>query len=117
MVLEAIWLSFAMPRLYRPAFGHLMEENFKLGPAALFYFIYFAGIVVLAVQPGLIAHAIRTAALMGACLGFVAYATYYLTNLATLRGWPSSLAGIDLAWGTFATSAAATSGYLAATHW
>jgi len=68
---------------------------------------------VLAVQPGLRAQSLLTAILTGAMLGLVAYGTYDLTNLATLKGWPLHVALLDLAWGTVVTAIASCAAYLA----
>lgn len=105
--LDAVWLSTMADRLYRPALGHLMLEKFALGPAAAFYFLYVAGIVGFAVAPSVAAGSATGGLLRGAALGFIAYATYDLTNKATLRGWPWSVTLVDLAWGTVATGLAA----------
>jgi uncharacterized membrane protein len=115
LVLDAIWLGLMASRLYRPAIGHLMAERFALGPAALFYLIYLAGLVHFAVGPALPAARPWLAALAGGALfGLVAYATYDLTNQATLKDWPWALTLADLAWGAFVSGVAACAGVLAA---
>jgi len=116
LLLDSIWLWFAIPRLYRPAYGSLLADNFKAAPIIVFYAIYVSGILLLAVHPALQANSAPTAALLGGSLGLVAYATYYLTNLGTIRDWPSSLTVIDLAWGTFSTAAATIAAFWAATY-
>jgi uncharacterized membrane protein len=116
LVLDSIWLGFAIPRLYRPAYGSLLADKFKAAPIIVFYAIYVSGILVLAVNPALSANSLKMALYLGATLGLVAYATYYLTNLGTIRGWPTSLTVIDLAWGTVSTSAAAVVAFWTATH-
>jgi uncharacterized membrane protein len=116
LVLDFLWLGFAVPRLYRPAYGSLLADKFRAGPIITFYAIYVTGILVLAVHPALSANSSQTALFLGATLGLVAYATYYLTNLGTIRGWPSSLTVIDLAWGTVSTSAAAVAAFLATSY-
>jgi uncharacterized membrane protein len=112
LALDAIWLSFATQRLYRPLMGDMLLEKFRLVPAMLFYLIYVAGIVVFAIAPAFSSERWATAALYGAFLGFLAYATYDLTNLATLRDWPVAVTIADLSWGTFLTASAATIGFL-----
>lgn len=111
--LDAIWLSLAAGRLYRPRLGDLLLENFRLAPAACFYVIYLFGILFLAVQPALASGRPSAALLRGAALGFVAYATYDLTNQATLKGWSAIVTIADLCWGTLLTAAAATAAYAA----
>jgi uncharacterized membrane protein len=111
---DFVWLSTMTDRLYRPVIGPIMAAKPDMGAAVLFYLIYIGGIVFLAVQPALREGSWTRAALNGAVLGFVAYATYDLTNQATLAVWQWKLTIIDLIWGTFLTTAAATGGYLAA---
>ena len=111
LALDSIWLSFAASRLYRPRLGSLLLEQFKVAPAAAFYLIYLAGILVFAVAPALAAGRWTAALWRGAVLGLVAYSTYDLTNQATLRGWSTTVTIADLCWGSFVTATAATIGF------
>ena len=111
--LDAAWLSYAAGRIYRPRLGALLREDFAVLPAAAFYVVYIAGILVFAVGPALASGRWTTAVWRGAALGFLAYATYDLTNQATLRNWSSFVSVIDMAWGTMLTAAAALAGYAA----
>jgi len=104
--LDAMWLRWAGPNLYRPALGDLLAPAFRPAPAIVFYLIYLAGMVWFAVRPGL-AGGIGAAALNGALLGVLCYATYDLTKQATMRDWPLHVSLIDIAWGAFATAVAA----------
>ncbi|KUR77709.1 DUF2177 family protein [Novosphingobium sp. FSW06-99] len=104
--LDACWLTFAGSRIYRPVLGDLLAADFRGGPAVLFYLVYLAGITWFAIRPGL-ADGVGTAALNAALLGGLCYATYDLTNQATLARWPAWLSAIDIAWGSFATAVAA----------
>lgn len=110
---DFVWLTTMTDRLYKPVLGPIMAPKPDMGAAVLFYLIYIGGVVFLAVQPALREGAWTRAALNGAVLGFVAYATYDLTNQATLAVWQWKLTIIDLIWGTILTMAAATGGYLA----
>ena len=110
-VLDAIWLTAVGPRLYRPAIGELLAPSPNMRAAVAFYLIYVAGIVFLAVTPALRDGSSARAVLFGAVLGLVCYATYDLTNQATLRGWPVHVTVIDMAWGAFLTAAASLGGY------
>lgn len=112
LVIDFIWLSTMASRLYRPAIGDLLAENFRLAPAIVFYLIYAAGLTFLAVRPAFQTGEWTTALLYGAVVGFMAYATYDLTNQATLKSWSTTLTVADLLWGTFVSAAAATIGYL-----
>ncbi|MDM0106181.1 DUF2177 family protein [Variovorax sp. J22R24] len=109
--LDAVWLFTMADRLYRPALGNMMLERFAIGPALAFYAIYFAGIVVFVVAPALNRERWRSAFALGALLGLVAYATYDLTNQATLKGWPWQVTLVDLVWGSLLTATSATVAY------
>lgn len=114
--LDAVWLSQMGPRLYRPIIGDLMSARFDAPSAIAFYLIYVTGIVFFAVLPGIEKASLAKAAINGAALGFIAYATYDLSNQATLRGWDVKLTLIDMAWGTALTAIASAVGYIAASR-
>lgn len=111
LLIDAGWLYLTSERIYRPLIGHLLADKFNPLPAALFYLVYVLGIVIFAVAPALKAGHWATSSLYGACLGFVAYATYDLSNQATLRDWPAALTIVDCAWGTLLTSVSATAAF------
>ena len=113
-ILDALWLGWAGENFYRPRLGDLMADSFRMVPALVFYTAYIAGIVWFAVRPGLTG-GIGTAALNGALLGALCYATYDLTNQATLRQWSTTITVVDICWGAFATAAAASIATFAAT--
>ncbi len=106
-VLDAMWLRWAGPNFYRPNLGELLADNFRLGPALVFYAAYIGGIVWFAVRPGL-SGGVGAAALNGAILGALCYATYDLTNQATMKVWPLQVTVVDIIWGALATAFAAT---------
>lgn len=118
LVLDALWLGFVAKSLYRTGIGHLMAEQPQLVAAGIFYLLYPLGVLLFAVAP--VAWAGGPAApteapwqravIAGALFGFFAYATYDLSNLATLKGWPVHLAVVDIVWGTALTAAAAAAG-------
>ncbi len=114
LAIDALWLAVLMKDTYQAYIGPLLLEQPKLVPAALFYVLYPVGLVVFAVMPAMHKHEWRSAAVLGALFGLVAYGTYNLSNLATLRDWPWQLTVIDMAWGTFLSSVAASVGYVAA---
>ncbi len=109
LALDAIWLTLMAQPLYRPAIGHLMREGFDLAAAALFYLLYGTGMVSFVILP---ARRVQDALLRGALFGLVAYATYDLTNQATLKDWPWAVTMADLAWGAFVTAMACTAARL-----
>jgi uncharacterized membrane protein len=110
LILDVAWLRVVMGPLYRAELGELMREQPALTPSVLFYLFYVVGIVVFAVMPGVSATSVLRAGLLGGLLGCLAYSTYDLTNLATLKQWPLNVAVLDIAWGTFVTSASAMAG-------
>lgn len=111
--LDAVWLSWAGPNFYRPRLGDILANNFRMMPALVFYAAYIAAIVWFAVRPGL-SLGIGAAALNGALLGAICYATYDLTNQATMRTWSTTVTVADIAWGAFATAVAAAAASFAA---
>lgn len=111
--IDLVWLSTMTSRLYQPRLSHLLAAEPRLAVAAGFYLLYVAGVVALAVLPGLQQGSLVAALWRGALLGLIAYATYDLTNLATLRDWPLDITVIDLVWGTTLTGAVSAIGYYA----
>lgn len=112
--IDAVWLTLMGTAFYRPLMGDMVLDKFRAAPAIAFYLIYVAGIVVFAITPAIASGKWTTALVFGAFFGFCAYATYDLTNQATLKAWPLALTLVDLAWGTVLTAAAATFGYIIA---
>ena len=109
LILDAGWLTLVGPRLYRPELGSLLADKVKIAPAAIFYFLYVAGLVAFVVQPSLGAGWMR-ALIWGAAFGVVAYATYDLTCAATMRQWSMKVTIADIVWGAFASGVAAAAG-------
>jgi uncharacterized membrane protein len=110
---DLVWLSTATKRIYQPYLGSLLTNEPKLGVAAVFYLLYVVGVVALAVIPGLREGALVGALWRGALFGLLAYATYDLTNLATIEGWAWQVSAIDLVWGTTVTSIVSVAGFYA----
>jgi uncharacterized membrane protein len=111
--LDALWLSQVALGMYRRELGGLLLEQPNLAVAGLFYVLFVAGIVLLVVFPALNGGGWTAALWMGAVLGLVAYGTYDITNLSTLRNWSLTVSLADLAWGTVLTAASAVAGTLA----
>jgi uncharacterized membrane protein len=105
LALDMAWLGVIARSFYRTHLGHLMREDVNWVAAVVFYLIYVLGIVALVVWPAVEKESFGQAAGRGALLGLVAYAAYDLTNLATLKGFPGTVAGVDLVWGTVLTGA------------
>jgi uncharacterized membrane protein len=113
LLVDLVWLGVVAPAVYRPQIAQIMIDRVRVAPAALFYAIYIGGILFFAVQPALKAQSALVAASTGALLGLLAYSTYDLTNLATIKVWTVKAAALDMAWGTILTSASASAAYLA----
>jgi uncharacterized membrane protein len=109
---DVLWLNRAM-RFYRHSLGDVLAEKPNIAAAAPLYLIYFVGIVVFAVLPAIKNDGWTAAMLLGGLLGLVAFATYDLTNLATLRRWSLIVVVVDLTWGTFVTAFASLAGFFA----
>jgi uncharacterized membrane protein len=113
---DMIWLRIMLERVYRPAIGGVLAASVNLPAAIAFYLIFPAGLTIFAVLPAVKDQSPGQAALFGGLFGFFAYATYDLTNQATVRDWPTQLTVIDVAWGSALAAFAATIGYLGASR-
>ena len=113
-VLDFIWIGFIARGFYQAQVGVLLLAPPRWGVAAMFYALYVAGVVVFAVMPALEAASWLRALVLGGLFGFFCYATYDLTNLATLKGWTWPMTAVDVLWGVVITASCATAGYLAA---
>lgn len=107
LILDALWLSRIAKSFYFSQLGHLLRQRPRLGIAALFYAVYVVGIVIFAIAPALNSGLPGQAFLNGALFGFFAYATYDITNYATLKNWPVPVTVVDIAWGTLLTGVSA----------
>ena len=108
LVIDVIWLGVIAKNLYAEQMSGLLRDGFLVLPATGFYLAYTAGLVFLAVRPDQPELALSNVALYGAIVGFLAYGTYDMTNLATLRNWPAMLSVIDMLWGTVLSASVAT---------
>jgi uncharacterized membrane protein len=110
VVVDMIWLLVIAKNLYRNSMGDLMAQEPKLAAGAAFYVLYAIGVCIFVIVPALTKQSWFDAVLYGALFGFFCYMTYDLTNLAVIRNFPTQLAFIDIAWGSFVT--AALSGFI-----
>lgn len=111
LAIDAVWLGLVAKGFYRSQLGELMLASPRLSIAALFYVMYSAAVVILASGPAARSGSLTDALLLGAILGFAAYGTYDITNLATLKNWPAMMSLVDMAWGTALTALAAAAGF------
>ena len=105
--IDMIWLGYASRGFYKNNIGHLMSPAVNWPAAFLFYFVFIAGILVFAVVPAMKDNSPAKGALLGALFGLFTYATYDLTNLATLRNWPVKVVVVDILWGIVLCSSVA----------
>ncbi len=110
--MDAVWLTTMGAALYRSTLGDLLAEKVRLLPAVLFYLAYPVGIVTFAVLPALRSDAIGVAFGYGLLFGALAYATYDLTNFATLRGWTAHITVVDIIYGAVASGITAALAFL-----
>jgi uncharacterized membrane protein len=102
--IDFLWLGFIAKDIYRHELGILLLQQFKMVPALIFYLLYIGGLVFFCIEPALEKQSSLMALAYGAFFGLIAYATYDLTNLATLNNWPIKIVIIDLIWGVAITS-------------
>lgn len=101
IVIDLIWLGVIGQGIYQKYLGHLLKKDVNWIAAIIFYLLFILGLLVFVVGPAYLNEDILEAFLMGGLLGLIMYATYDLTNLATLKDWPLPITIIDLIWGTF----------------
>jgi uncharacterized membrane protein len=111
VAIDFVWLSSMANVLYKPVLKDILLPEFRLAPAVVFYLLFPLGLVIFGVAAGIRSGNWTDALVYGALFGFFAYATYDLTNQATLRNWETKLTLIDLAWGSFVSGTAATAGF------
>ena len=112
LVIDSLWLGVIADDFYRERLASFMTGPVKVPAAVAFYLLYIVGIVVFAIAPALGTGSWRTALLRGALFGLIAYATFELTNLAILPGWPLAVVLVDMVWGAVLTGSTATLGFL-----
>ena len=99
LVIDIIWLSFAVKSFYRPNIGHLLLDKPVMWAAAMFYIVYVIGLAVVIIEPSLYFENTSKFLLQAFMFGLVAYGTYNLTNMATIKGWSPSVVFVDMLWG------------------
>ncbi len=110
LALDAVWLGVVMGPVYTGALGHLLRPEPLWAAAVVFYLVYPLGVVVFGIRPSSADDGARRVAGRAALFGALAYATYDLTNLATLRDWPLHVTVVDIVWGAVLSALSALSG-------
>lgn len=109
--IDMLWLGLIAKRLYNKFLGSFLAEQVNWAAAIIFYFLFIIGIFIFAIMPAVEKDSLMKAILLGALFGFFTYATYDLTNLATLKDWPIKIVFIDIAWGAVLTASVSASGF------
>lgn len=117
LVIDFLWLCLIAKNLYKEQIGFLLSESPRWGAVILFYCIYAFGLMFFVISPAIRVENYLTALTYGALFGFICYAAYDLTNLATLRGWPVKLVIYDLIWGAFISGVTSLATFWIGSHW
>jgi uncharacterized membrane protein len=112
--LDMVWLGLVAKNFYANQIGFLMKPNINWVAAIVFYLLFIIGLVVFVITPALEKGSWTNALLFGALFGLITYATYDLTNLATLKDWPILVTIVDLIWGAVLAGSVSVASYLIA---
>jgi len=112
--IDMVWLVLVAKKFYQEQIGFLMRPDINWPAAILFYLLFIAGLVTFVISPAIEKHSWQHAIISGAFFGLITYATYDLTNLATMKNWPLLVTAVDLIWGTFLAAAISIITYLIA---
>lgn len=112
-IVDAAWLYFAGSYLYKPVLGDILAPEVRLAPAAVFYVLFPLGITIFGTDPAIKANSVTPALIYGALFGLFTYATYDLTNFATLKNWSIKITVIDIFYGAALSALSAAAAYLA----
>lgn len=110
--IDMIWLGFVAKGFYHKNLGHLLRSDVNWSAALVFYLLYIGGILIFATMPALEKKSLYQAVVLGGLFGFFAYATYDLTNMATLKDWPLNVVIVDIIWGIVLTASVAAASFL-----
>lgn len=113
-VIDMVWLVLVAKKFYQEQIGFLMKPDINWFAAIIFYLLFIAGLILFVISPAVEKHSWVHALIFGALFGLITYATYDLTNLATLKDWPLLVTVVDLIWGTVLASAISVITYLIA---
>lgn len=111
LIIDMAWLGFIAKGLYKKHLGNLLTDNVNWMAAIVFYLLFVIGVFIFAILPAVEKNSLNSAILLGALFGFFTYATYDLTNLATLKDWSLTIVFIDILWGSVLTGIVSTSGF------
>ena len=112
LAIDAVWLALVARTFYRRYLDWLMATHPNWLAALAFYLLFVVGVLVFVVVPGVEDGSLRTTLLLGALFGLIAYGTYDLTNLATVKNWPLTITVVDMVWGTALSVAVSCVGFV-----
>jgi uncharacterized membrane protein len=110
-IIDMAWLGFIAKDIYKKYLGGFLSEQVNWVAAFVFYFLFIVGVFIFAILPSVEKNSLTSALTLGALFGFFTYATYDLTNLATLKNWPTTIVFIDIVWGSVLTAIVSTAGF------
>ena len=110
LIIDVLWLSFSVKNFYKPLLGDLLTTKPVIWAAVSFYLIYVVGLAIVILQPAINQDSIKLAFFSGVVFGLVAYGTYNLTNMATIKNWSSYVVFVDMVWGGLLTGTSAALG-------
>ncbi len=114
-IIDFIWLALVARKFYVAQIGLLMKTNINWTAAIIFYLLFIFGLIIFAIAPAIEKKSLYSALIMGGLFGFFTYATYDLTNLATLKNWPLTVTIVDILWGVILAATVSTITYFIAT--
>lgn len=112
--IDMVWLGLIAKSFYRQKLGFILSPDINWPAAIIFYLLYIGGILYFAVLPAMKEHSWQTALIQGLVLGMLCYATYDLTNMATIKNWPLVIVVVDIIWGAVLTGCCAAISYIIA---
>lgn len=112
LVIDFIWLTLIASDFYSQHIGYLLKSDVNFAAAGLFYLLFVVGLVVFSIKPALKERSLKKAAMLGGLFGLISYATYDLTNLATIKDWPLVVTVVDMIWGTLLGGSVSMISYL-----
>jgi len=113
---DILWLGVVAKNFYNKHLGQFFRDRVNWIAAILFYLLYILGIMIFAIFPGIASASLSRTAILGTLYGLFTYATYDLTNLATLKDWPKIIVVVDILWGMVLCGLVSTGGFLVATR-
>ena len=111
LAVDMLWLGIVARNIYRKYLGNFLSDTVNWTAAFIFYLLFVVGISIFAIYPAVSKDSVSNAILLGALFGFFTYATYDMTNLATLKGWPLPIVIIDIIWGSVLSAIVSLSGF------